>query len=202
MNFQQQIITRFLLAPQANYDKSHTLRVRQYNLENRPLKPAAVLIPLVPRHGSFSMIFTRRADHLKHHPGQVSFPGGRYEPQDIDLIDTALRETEEEIGILCNRDSIIGQLPSLPTISGYIVTPYLSVISPDYRPQLDPNEVDELFEAPIEHVLNPMNIRIQKVTFRGNNHNIYSIPFSKYSIWGATAQMLKVLSDQLWYEKI
>ncbi|MGR5141227.1 CoA pyrophosphatase [Photobacterium sp. DNB23_23_1] len=202
MNFQQQIITRFLLAPQANYDKSHTLRVRQYNLENRPLKPAAVLIPLVPRHGSFSMIFTRRADHLKHHPGQVSFPGGRYEPQDIDLIDTALRETEEEIGVLCNRDSIIGQLPSLPTISGYIVTPYLSVISPDYRPQLDPNEVDELFEAPIEHVLNPMNIRIQKVTFRGNNHNIYSIPFSKYSIWGATAQMLKVLSDQLWYEKI
>ncbi|PSU35136.1 CoA pyrophosphatase [Photobacterium lutimaris] len=202
MNIQQQIITRFLLAPQANYDQSHTLRVRQYNQENRPLKPAAVLIPLVPRHGSFSMIFTRRAEHLKHHPGQVSFPGGRYEPQDIDLIDTALRETQEETGILCNRDSIIGQLPSLPTISGYIVTPYLSVIAPDYRPHLDPNEVDELFEAPIEHVLNPMNIRIQKVTLRGKNHNIYSIPFSKYSIWGATAQMLKLLSDQLWYEKI
>ncbi|KHT65190.1 DNA mismatch repair protein MutT [Photobacterium gaetbulicola] len=201
MNCQQQIITRFLLAPQASYDQSHTSRVRQYIRDGYQLKPAAVLIPLVPRHDSFSMIFTRRAQHLKHHPGQVSFPGGRFEPQDIDLIDTALRETHEETGILCNRDSIIGQLPSLPTISGYIVTPYLSVISPDYRPELDPNEVDELFEAPIEHVLNPMNIRIQKVTLKGKTHNIYSVPFSKYSIWGATAQMLKVLSDQLWYEQ-
>ncbi|MGF1700731.1 CoA pyrophosphatase [Photobacterium makurazakiensis] len=199
MSDQQQFITRFLLAPQAKYDRSHTTRIRQHIEPSSTLKQAAVLIPLVPRNDTFNVVFTRRAQHLKHHPGQVAFPGGRFETEDIDLIETALRETREETGILCNRDSIIGQLPQLPTISGYIVTPYLSTISPNYRPVLDPNEVDELFEVPIDYLLNPVNMRTQRFTLSGTNHNIYSIPFSKYSIWGATAQMLKVLSKQLWY---
>ncbi|MGF1682313.1 CoA pyrophosphatase [Photobacterium minamisatsumaniensis] len=199
MSDQQQFITRFLLAPQANYDRSHTTRIRQHIEPASTLKQAAVLIPLVPRNDTFNVVFTRRAQHLKHHPGQVAFPGGRFESEDIDLIETALRETREETGILCNRDSIIGQLPQLPTISGYIVTPYLSTISPNYRPVLDPNEVDELFEVPLDYLLNPVNMRTQRFTLSGANHNIYSIPFSKYSIWGATAQMLKVLSKQLWY---
>ncbi|PSW21120.1 CoA pyrophosphatase [Photobacterium sanctipauli] len=199
MENQQHILTRFLLAPQANYDHSHQARIRQHIAPNSKLKQAAVLIPLVPRNSAYHVVFTRRALHLKHHPGQVSFPGGRYENSDIDLIDTALRETREETGILCNRDNIIGQLPALPTVSGYLVTPYLAIISPEYKPVLDPNEVDELFEAPLDYILNPVNIRTQKFTISGSLHNIYSIPFSKYSIWGATAQMLKLLSKQLWY---
>lgn len=201
MYSQQHIVTRFLLAPQAAYDPTHTSRVQRYLDPNRPLKQAAVLIPLVLRQNTFHVVFTRRAQHLKHHPGQVSFPGGRFEASDKDLIDTALRETWEETGIICQRADIIGQLPKLPTISGYIVTPYLSVISPHYRPALDPNEVDELFEAPLDYILNPGNMRTQNVIIAGKTHSIYSVPFSKYSIWGATAQMLKVLSEQLWHEQ-
>ncbi|MGF1723273.1 CoA pyrophosphatase [Photobacterium nomapromontoriensis] len=201
MYTQQHILTRFLLAPQATYDPTHTSRIKQYLDPNRPLKQAAVLIPLVLRKNRFQVVFTRRAQHLKHHPGQVSFPGGRFESSDRDLIDTALRETREETGIICTRADIFGQLPKLPTISGYIVTPYLSMISPDYLPALDPNEVDELFEAPLDYVLNPENMRTQNVIIDGKTHHIYSVPFNKYSIWGATAQMLKVLSEQLWHEQ-
>ncbi|PSW07302.1 CoA pyrophosphatase [Photobacterium lipolyticum] len=199
MNNQQQILSRFLLAPTTNYDTSHNVRVRQYVSKTDTFKQAAVLIPLVPRNDSFNILLTRRAKHLKHHPGQVAFPGGRHEAYDVDLIATAIRETKEETGILCKRSHILGQLPSLPTISGYMVTPFLSTIAPDYTPQLDPNEVDELFEVPIHYLLNPVNMRTQQFRVEGKIHTIYSIPFSNYSIWGATAQMIKLLSKQLWY---
>ena len=199
MNYQQQLLARFLLAPLANYDQSHTARIRQRVASSKSLKRAAVLIPLVPRGDTFNVVFTRRARHLKHHPGQIAFPGGRYEPQDVDLIETAIRETKEETGILCNRNHILGQLPSLPTISGFLVTPYLSTVPENYRPALDPNEVDDLFEVPIQYLLNPANMRTERVTIDGVNHNIYAIPYSNYSIWGATAQMIKLLSNQLWY---
>ena len=199
MNNQQQILSRFLLAPTTDYDISHNVRARQYVSKSDTFKQAAVLIPLVPRNDSFNIILTRRAKHLKHHPGQIAFPGGRHEAYDVDLIATAIRETKEETGILCNRTHILGQLPSLPTISGYMVTPFLSTIAPDYRPQLDPNEVDELFEVPIHYLLNPVNMHTQQFRINGKLHTIYSIPFSNYSIWGTTAQMIKLLSKQLWY---
>lgn len=199
MNYQQQLLARFLLAPLSSYDQSHSARVLRHVAASKPLKQAAVLIPLVPRDNTFNVVFTRRARHLKHHPGQVAFPGGRYEPQDVDLIATAIRETKEETGILCSRNHILGQLPSLPTISGYMVTPFLSTIPEDYRPALDPNEVDDLFEVPIEYLLNPVNMHTEKITINGMKHNIYAIPYSDYSIWGATAQMIRLLSNQLWY---
>lgn len=200
MNNQQQILSRFLLAPTTNYDTSHNVRVRQYVSKTDTFKQAAVLIPFVPRNDSFNIVLTRRANHLKHHPGQVAFPGGRHETSDVDLIATAIRETKEETGILCKRSHILGQLPSLPTLSGYMVTPFLSTIAPDYKPKLDPNEVDQLFEVPIHYLLNPVNMRTQQFRIKGNLHNIYSIPFNNYSIWGATAQIIKVLSNQLWHE--
>jgi len=199
MNYQQQLLARFLLAPQTSYDQSHSARVRQHVSASGSFKRAAVMISLVPRQNTFNVVLTRRASHLKHHPGQIAFPGGGYESQDADLIETAIRETKEETGILCNRGRILGQLPSLPTISGYIVTPYLSVISPNYRPVLDPNEVDVLFEVPIQHLLNPVNMHTAKFTIDGIKHNIYAIPYGDYSIWGATAQMIRLLSKQLWY---
>ncbi|WP_068328609.1 NUDIX hydrolase [Photobacterium jeanii] len=210
---QQQLLSRFMLAPTADYDASHQLRIRQQFTASMPhpspssqaksaqkFKPAAVLISLVPRNNSFNVVFTERAKHLKHHPGQVAFPGGKKEDHDSDLIDTALRETYEETGIICHRDNILGQLPVLPTISGYAVTPYLSTISPNYIPKLDCNEVDNLFEVPISFLINPLNIKSHRFTINGQFHDIYSISFSKYSIWGATAQMIKILSTQLWHE--
>jgi 8-oxo-dGTP pyrophosphatase MutT (NUDIX family) len=198
---QQQILSRFMLAPTTDYDKSHNERVRQHVSATDTFKPAAVLIPLVPRNNTYNIVLTRRANHLKHHPGQIAFPGGRQESFDQDLAATALRETKEETGILCSRNHILGQLPALPTISGYMVTPFLSTIAPDYKPQLDPSEVDELFEVPIQYLLNPLNMHSQQFQINGHLHNIYSIPFSNYSIWGATAQMIKVLSNQLWYDQ-
>ncbi|MGF1788488.1 CoA pyrophosphatase [Photobacterium swingsii] len=205
---QQQLLSRFILAPTADYDESHQLRVRQHiaahslttQQHRSPFKPAAVLISLVPRNNTYNVVLTQRAHHLKHHPGQVAFPGGKKEHSDVDLIDTALRETYEETGIICNRDNILGQLPPLPTISGYVVTPYLSTISPHYSPTLDRNEVDSLFEVPLEYLINPLNIKSHKFPVNGRLHDIYSISFSKYSIWGATAQMIKILSMQLWHE--
>ncbi|ELR67533.1 Putative nudix hydrolase YeaB [Photobacterium marinum] len=201
MNTQQQLLARFLLAPQKSNDSGLAARVRlsAAGSTSRKLKQAAVLIPLVPRNNSYNVVLTRRADHLKHHPGQIAFPGGRYESEDVDLIDTAIRETKEETGILCNRESILGHLPSLSTISGYIVTPYVSTISANYTPTLDKNEVDELFEVPIEYLLNPMNIRSSQFVINGSEVNIYSISFHNHAIWGATAQMVKLLSKQLWY---
>ncbi|WP_299018219.1 CoA pyrophosphatase [uncultured Photobacterium sp.] len=201
MNDQQQLLARFLLGPQTHYDPSHSARIKLSAAGSSPrtYKQAAVLIPLVPRHNTYSVVFTLRARHLKHHPGQIAFPGGRYEPQDVDLIDTAIRETKEETGISCNRERILGQLPSLPTISGYIVTPYVSTISANYRPDLDPNEVDDLFEVPIEYLLNPVNMRSARFSINGTDLNIYAIPYHNHSIWGATAQMVKLLSNQLWY---
>ncbi len=123
MGEQQQILTRFLMAPSQQYDASHKRRIDHHFSDDIHFKPAAVLIPLVPREQGFNVVLTRRAEHLKHHPGQIAFPGGRFETSDNDLITTALRETYEETGIVCQRNNVIGQLTPLATTSGYIVTP-------------------------------------------------------------------------------
>ncbi len=191
---------RFLLSPPRSYDESHIRRVNTKLANPDSLKAAAVLIGLVKRPQGYHIVFTQRAAHLRHHPGQVAFPGGRYESAlDEDLIATAIRETEEETGIRCSRKNILGKLPTLPTISGYIVQPYLSIVDADYEPAIDSNEVATLFEAPADYVLNPRNIKAQKFLLGGHFHTIYSVSFQGYSIWGATAQMLKVLSNQIWH---
>ena len=201
MGEQQQILTRFLMAPSQQYDASHKRRIDHYFTDDTHFKPAAVLIPLVPRDKGFNVVLTRRAEHLKHHPGQIAFPGGRFETQDHDLITTALRETYEETGIVCQRNHVIGQLTPLVTTSGYIVTPFISTISNDYTAKPDPGEVDAIFEVPLNYLLDPGNIKSHQFHFRGEFHRVYAIPYHNYSIWGATAQMIKLLSNQIWEDK-
>lgn len=201
MGEHQQILTRFLMAPSQQYDASHKRRINRHFNDDTSFKPAAVLIPLVPRKHGFNVVLTRRAEHLKHHPGQIAFPGGRFETQDHDLITTALRETFEETGIICQRNNVIGQLTPLATTSGYIVTPFISTISNDYCPKPDPGEVDAIFEVPLNYLLNPNNIRSHQFHLRGESHRVYAIPYHNYSIWGATAQMIKLLSNQIWEDK-
>ncbi|GAA0857380.1 CoA pyrophosphatase [Aliiglaciecola litoralis] len=163
-----------------------------------PGRPAAVLIPIIDRAEGLSVLFTERALHLKHHPGQVSFPGGKQEESDTDLLHTALRETEEEIGISANKIQVIGSLPKFRTVSRYEVTPFVSLVEPEFDLVLDKNEVESVFEVPLTHLLDQDQHLIHWVK-RGNvEHPIYFIAWQDKTIWGATASFVRMLSNHIY----
>lgn len=159
---------------------------------------ASVLLPLVRNNNdNWDIILTRRALHLKNHPGEISFPGGRFEPQDKDLETTAKRETQEEIGIASQHIQTIGRLPRQNTISQYQVSPFVGIINPDFQLSIDENEVAEAFIVPLAFVLNSSNH--QKINRSINNQSVsyYLIQYNDYKIWGATARMLVNFSRML-----
>ena len=162
--------------------------------------PAAVLIPVVDRGDEPGLLFTVRSDQLKHHAGQVSFPGGRLEPGDAGPEAAALRETQEEIGLPAERIRIAGFLPNYLTITGYSVTPVVAFVDPDAELVADTTEVAEIFEVPLAHVLDPRNIHKRSKRFMGLRLPYYEIPWQSYNIWGATAAMLVGLRDTLYPE--
>jgi len=159
---------------------------------NNSFHLASVLIPIVynSQTDGWDLVLTKRASHLKHHPGEISFPGGRFEQSDQNLQMTALRETHEEIGIQPNQVKIIGKLPRQKTISQYHVTPFVGIVEAGYNIILDRNEVEEAFLVPLNFVLNSSNQ--QKVERKINNQSLsyYVIQYNEYNIWGATAKML------------
>jgi 8-oxo-dGTP pyrophosphatase MutT (NUDIX family) len=161
------------------------------------LRPAAVLAPLVVREDRVSLIFTRRADHLQAHPGQISFPGGRQHAGREQLHETALRETEEEIGIGADRVTLLGRFDPYETITGFSITPFVGVVAPGFTLTPDPGEVAEVFEAPFDFLMDPKNHRLEEVEFRGRLRRYYAMPHQGRYIWGATAGMLKALSERL-----
>lgn len=172
-----------------------------------PLKSAAVLIALFddnntkaannPTDSGLQVLLTRRASHLKHHPSQISFPGGKVELTDTDLVHTALREAKEEIGLDPNTVSIIGQLPSYQVISGFQVTPIVAMINSRQPYQMDKNEVDEIFHVPLQHFLQNENHHIIDSYRNGTHHHVHFYPYKHYNIWGATAAMLKDLINRI-----
>jgi 8-oxo-dGTP pyrophosphatase MutT (NUDIX family) len=167
---------------------------------HKPLRSAAVLITLVEgdyKHDGLQVILTKRASHLKHHPSQVSFPGGKVEPTDRNLIATALREAEEEIGLSSDAVKVIGELLPYQTISGFKVTPIIAMINNKQRFQLDKNEVAEIFQVPLQHFFSTAKHHTINARFNGNPHNIHFMPYKHYNIWGATASMLKDLIKQI-----
>jgi|TARA_B110000908_G_C10250113_1_gene451461 8-oxo-dGTP pyrophosphatase MutT (NUDIX family) len=173
---------------------------------NRQLKNAAVLIPIVEvelegKNKQLDILFTKRADHLTHHAGQVSFPGGKVEPFDGGLINTALREAQEEIGLNINEIEIVGQLHPYQTISGYIVTPIIAFISAKQNYIMDDNEVAEIFQVPLHHFLNTDNHHSINIVQKNSHHQVHFMPYQQYNIWGATAAMLKDLMIHLSYSK-
>ncbi|WP_088329002.1 CoA pyrophosphatase [Lacimicrobium sp. SS2-24] len=175
--------------------------VRQVQYEpdyplNKPGYPAAVLMPLINRE-QMTMLFTRRASHLRHHGGQVSFPGGRMELQDDNLLAAALRETEEEIGIDKEQVEIIGQLGCYRTISGFEVTPYIGIIEPPLALRQDHNEVASIFEVPLSYLMNRDHHMVHYAQRRGHHHPIYFIHWQQQHIWGATAAFVRNLSNHL-----
>ena len=178
--------------------QNNILPLEEPSQKHLDLKCAAVLIPLVVSNNKdVQVIFTKRAEHLKHHPGQISFPGGGYELADDHLSETALRETHEEIGISREKIQLIGRLPQQQTISQYNVTPFVGVVSSDYQLNIDQNEVAEVFTAPLEFVTDQTNQLKKTDTFNGQQVDYYVIQYKHYNIWGATARILVNLTRRI-----
>jgi 8-oxo-dGTP pyrophosphatase MutT (NUDIX family) len=163
------------------------------------LMPASVLVPIVARRESLTVLFTRRTAHLRAHSGQISFPGGRVEPQDVGPIETALRETQEEIGLARERIELIGTLPEYHTRTGYRITPVVGVVAPPFVLEADPQEVDAVFEVPLSFLLDPRNHQRHTRAFEGRMISYFAMPYGEHYIWGATAAMLVNLYRQLVY---
>jgi len=159
------------------------------------LRRASVLVPLVARPEGVTVLLTRRSDHLSSHAGQISFPGGRAEDYDSSPIETALRETEEEIGLHRRHIEIIGVLPEHATISAYRVTPVVALVQPPFALAPDPGEVAEAFEVPLGFLMDGLNHQRREIELPQNAgiRAFYSMPYEHYFIWGATAAMLRNL---------
>ncbi|MES2300112.1 MAG: CoA pyrophosphatase [Pseudomonadota bacterium] len=157
--------------------------------------PASVLIPLVLREGEIMMLLTQRTAHLTDHAGQISFPGGRAEDADASAIDTALRETEEEVGLHRRHIEVIGTLPDYFTGTGYRVTPVVGLVSPPFELQADPHEVAEIFEVPLAFLMDGMNHQRLSLDLPegAGRRTFYAMPYKHFYIWGATAGMLRNL---------
>jgi 8-oxo-dGTP pyrophosphatase MutT (NUDIX family) len=160
---------------------------------DRPLKPASVLV-LIVNHVVPTVVFTQRTPHLTDHAGQISFPGGRVEPGDIDAAATALREAEEEMGIDRRSIEIIGELPHYTTGTGYRITPVVGWSADPLKYAPDPSEVAEVFEVPAPFLLDPTNHRQESAMYKGRMRSYFAIPFGPRYIWGATAGMLITFS--------
>ena len=153
-----------------------------------------MLVPIVD-HGvenpdGLTVLFTRRAAHLKDHSGQVSFPGGRVAPGDASPEATALREAREEIGLEPRRVELLGRMPDYHTRTEFIITPVIGVITPPLQLLRDANEVEEIFEVPLAFLLDPANHRRQSREWQGKLRWFYAMPYQQHYIWGATAGML------------
>jgi 8-oxo-dGTP pyrophosphatase MutT (NUDIX family) len=161
------------------------------------VKHAAVLVPLVARADGTQVLFTQRTSHLHDHAGQISFPGGRVEPDDRHREDTALRETEEEIGLPRDRIEVLGSLPEHEMQSGFSITPVVGWIVPPYEVSPDPFEVHDVFEAPLAHFLDAANYQRRRYVLEGYDRRYLAIPYGGRYIWGATAAMLYLLQRVL-----
>jgi 8-oxo-dGTP pyrophosphatase MutT (NUDIX family) len=166
--------------------------------EERTLTPAAVLVPLVAHPEHYTVLLTQRTAHLEHHAGQISFPGGRAEYRDTDPVDTALREAEEEIGLPRRHVvEIAGFLDLYQTVTGFLITPVVGFVEPPLALALDPFEVAEAFEVPLEFVLDPRNHEYRSMVYQGQQRRYYVIPYENRCIWGATAAMLVNFAQRL-----
>ena len=164
---------------------------------NRVLRPAAVLVGIMQTQGEPHLVLTKRASHLRNHPGQIAFPGGRMDDSDSALTDTALREAHEEIGLPRDAVHVLGQLPAHETVTGFRVTPIVAEITRDFALRPDPAEVAEVFSTPLAHVTDTARFRVERRIWRGTWRNYYIVPWGPYYIWGATARILRGLADRV-----
>jgi 8-oxo-dGTP pyrophosphatase MutT (NUDIX family) len=165
--------------------------------ESAAVTAAAVLVPIVDHPPGLTVIFTKRTSQLKAHSGQVSFPGGRAEPEDPTPEFTALREAQEEIGLAIERVEVLARLPDYHTRTGFRVTPVVGVVTPPLALTPDPREVEEVFEVPLAFLLDPANHRRETRELQGRTVGYYVMRYGTHTIWGATAGMLMNLYRHL-----
>jgi 8-oxo-dGTP pyrophosphatase MutT (NUDIX family) len=187
-----QAAARMSSAPSSDFD----LNSGTVLPEGRVLREAGVLVA-VTAGARPQLLLTKRASGLKHHPGQIAFPGGKVDPGDDGAVGAALREAEEEIGLPRETVEVLGTLPPHETVTGYRVIPVLSWIRHEFIPVPEAGEVAEAFSVPFDHVTDPARFVIEARMWRGMRRRYYAVPWGPYYIWGATARMLRVLACRM-----
>ena len=171
-------------------------RMLQIIAQERPIRPAAVLIPVV-EHAQPTVLLTQRAAHLNDHAGQISFPGGKIDTTDVSPLDAALREAWEEIGLSREFIDPIGYLDLYGTGFGFRILPTLARVKPGFTLRINETEVDDAFEVPLSFLMDPANHQLHSREFRGIERSYYAMPFAERYIWGATAGILRVLYERI-----
>ncbi len=163
--------------------------------EGRKLRPAGVLVPIEIVDGIARVWLTKRSSALKHHPGQVAFPGGKQDEGDADIMAAALREASEEIGLHPDNVEVLGQWSSHETVTNFLMTPILGRVRAPFTPRPEAGEVEEVFSVPLAHLLDAARFGVQHRRWRGARRYYFAVPYGPYYIWGATARILRSLAD-------
>lgn len=183
------------LGDRSDFDLNPEVKARQLGLHTQ--RPAAVLCAVRPVGDTLHVVLTERASHLKQHAGQVAFPGGKIDPDDASAERAALREAEEEIGLAPSSVRVLGALDTYLTSTGFRVTPFVGAIASDWQAMPDPSEVEKVFEPPLDFLMDPINRQRHYHDRNGYRRYYYAMPWEGHYIWGATAGMLKGLSDRI-----
>ena len=178
--------------PSSDFDLNPDLRPHGLKLRD-----AAVLIALFDGSCGPELFLTKRASGLKHHPGQIAFPGGKVDAADAGSVAAALREAEEEIALPRSSVDVLGTMPAHDTVTGFRVTPVLGLVRDAFEPRPEIGEVEEVFTVPLGHVLDVNNYIVEARYYRGVRRQFYTVPYGPYYVWGATARMLRALAERL-----